>query len=58
MSEQAGHLEVGDRLKEDPAPELVARAFALEAGDGPLLHHGMSLADLAHAVMLIDIVVS
>ena len=47
-------LGVGARLKEEPAPELVASAFALEAGDGPLLHHGMSLADLAHAVMLIE----
>jgi argininosuccinate lyase len=47
-------LGVGARLKEEPAPELVASAFALEAGDGPLLHHGMSLADLAHAVMLLE----
>ncbi|MEW5958475.1 MAG: argininosuccinate lyase [Chloroflexota bacterium] len=54
MNEQAGHLGVGDRLKEGPAPELVASAFALEAGDGPLLYRAMSLADLAHAVMLIE----
>jgi argininosuccinate lyase len=54
MSEQIGHLGLGDRLKEGPAPELIASAFALEAGDGPLLYDGMSLADLAHAVMLIE----
>ncbi len=54
MNEQTGHLGVGDRLKEGPAPELVASAFALEAGDGPLLYRAMSLADLAHAIMLIE----
>ncbi len=55
MAEHSGHLGQGDRLKEGPAPELVASAFALEAGDGPLLYHGISLADLAHMVMLIEI---
>jgi argininosuccinate lyase len=55
MSEQKDHLGVGARLREGPAPELVASAFVLEAGDGPLLYHGMNLADLAHAVMLIEI---
>jgi argininosuccinate lyase len=55
MGEQKDHLGVGGRLQEGPAPELVASAFALEAGDGPLLYHGMNLADLAHAVMLIEI---
>ncbi len=55
MSKQGGHLGLGDRLKEGPAPELIASAFALEAGDGPLLFHGMSLADLAHTVMLIEV---
>ncbi len=54
MNEQVGHLGVGGRLKEGPAPELVASAFALEAGDGPLLYRAMSLADLAHAVMLVE----
>jgi argininosuccinate lyase len=55
MGNQPGHLGLGDRLKEGPAPELVAAAFALEAGDGPLLYEGMSLADLAHAVMLLEV---
>lgn len=54
MSELSGHLGLGDRLQEGPAPELIASAFALETEDGPLLHHGLSLADLAHAVMLIE----
>jgi argininosuccinate lyase len=54
MNEQDGHLGVGDRLKTGPAPELVASAFALEAGDGPLLHHALNLADLAHVVTLIE----
>jgi argininosuccinate lyase len=55
MSEEGDQLGLGDRLQEGPAPELVSSAFAMEAGDGPLLYHGMSLADLAHAVMLIEI---
>jgi argininosuccinate lyase len=55
MTEPRDHLGRGSRLQEGPAPELVASAFALEAGDGPLLYHGMSLADLAHAIMLVEI---
>ncbi len=54
MNEGRGHLGVGGRLKESPAPELIASAFSLEANDGPLLYSGMSLADLAHTVMLIE----
>lgn len=54
MTEPRGHLGLGDRLKEGPAPELINSAFALEAGDGPLLYHGMSLADLAHTLMLVE----
>lgn len=54
MAEPQGHLGLGDRLADGPAPELIASAFALEAGDGHLLYQAMSLADLAHAVMLIE----
>jgi argininosuccinate lyase len=54
MTRDEGHLGIGDRLAEGPAPELVRSAFALETSYGPLLYHGMSLADLAHAVMLIE----
>lgn len=54
MNEQDGHLGVGDRLDEEPAPELIASAYTLEAGDGPLLYPAMGIADLAHTVMLIE----
>ncbi|MCI0709252.1 MAG: argininosuccinate lyase [Chloroflexi bacterium] len=54
MGDNSGFLGVGDRLKHAPAPELVQAAYALEAGDGPLLYTAMSFADLAHAIMLIE----
>jgi argininosuccinate lyase len=34
------------------APELVASGFALENADAPILHHGYTLADLAHVLDL------
>ena len=46
--------EKSDRLKEPPAPELVATAYAREAADAALLYTGMSFADLAHVVMLVE----
>lgn len=49
-----GHLGIGDRLAEGPAPELVHSAFACEAAYGPRLYHGMSLADLASTVGAIE----
>lgn len=52
LATQAGHLEVGARLKEQPAPELVNTAFAHEVSDGAILYRGMSLADLAYCVSL------
>jgi argininosuccinate lyase len=42
------------RLKEPPAPELVATAYAREVSDAGLLYTGMSLADLAYVVMLVE----
>jgi argininosuccinate lyase len=42
----------GARLKEGPAPELMQSAFRLELADAPILWRGLSLADLAHIVML------
>jgi argininosuccinate lyase len=54
MSKADGDLGVGDRFTEGPAPELIHAAFALEIAYGPLLYRGMSLADLAHTVMLIE----
>lgn len=37
------------------APELINSAFSMEVNEGVLLYSGMSLADLAHAIMLIEI---
>lgn len=45
-------LGVGGRLASGPAPELVATAFAHELGTQLPLFSGMSLADLAHTVVL------
>ena len=42
------------RLSEDAAPELVHTAYARELADTPILYEGMSLADLAHVVMLTE----
>ena len=43
------------RFTKDPAPELVSSGFRMEVNDSALLYHGMSLADLAHVIMLIEI---
>ncbi|MCI0394625.1 MAG: argininosuccinate lyase [Chloroflexi bacterium] len=40
------------RLSEDAAPELVETAATRELADTAILYEGMSLADLAHVVML------
>lgn len=45
----------GGRLREGPAEELKEAAFGLEIADAPILHHGCSLADLAHVVMLMEV---
>jgi len=50
-----GALGLGARLKEPPAPELVRSACRLETGDSAILWEEMSLADLAHIVMLIEV---
>ncbi len=50
-----GALGLGTRLKEPPAPELVQSACRLETGDSAILWQEMSLADLAHIVMLIEV---
>jgi argininosuccinate lyase len=42
------------RLNESPAPALIASAFAREVGDAAILYEGMSLADFAHVVALIE----
>jgi argininosuccinate lyase len=50
-SEELGR---GGRLRGDAAGELVAAAYAAESAHGPRLAHGLSLADLAHAVALVE----
>ncbi len=47
-------LGVGSRLATGPALELVRTAFAHELADQLALFKGMSLADMAHTVMLIE----
>ncbi len=44
----------GGRLRGGAAGELVAAAYAAESSHGPRLARGMSLADLAHAVVLVE----
>ena len=55
MSRDGSQIGVASCFAEGPAPELVDSAFSMEVNDGALLYSGMSLADLAHAVMLIEI---
>jgi argininosuccinate lyase len=47
-----GYLGSTARITSGPAPELVEAGYALETGDAALLHHGLTLADLAHLVEL------
>jgi argininosuccinate lyase len=47
-------LGIGARLKSAPSPELVETAFARELADEAHLFRGMSLADLAHAIVQIE----
>lgn len=44
----------GGRLREPPAPELVAAAFRTELADAPILHRGLGQADLAHVIALAE----
>src|SRR3989442_4391722 len=50
----AAVLGVGSRLVAGPSVALVQTAFARELADQLALFRGMSLADLAHTVMLIE----
>ena len=47
--------KVAGRFTKGSAPELVNSGFRMEVNDSELLYNGMSLADLAHAIMLIEI---
>jgi argininosuccinate lyase len=42
------------RLKSGPAPALIRSANQLEVSYGPVLYQGMSLADLAHVIMMME----
>jgi argininosuccinate lyase len=42
------------RLSEPPADDLVHTAYARETGDAAILYEGMSLADMAHVVGLME----
>jgi argininosuccinate lyase len=53
-NENSSVLGVGSRLATGPAAELVQTAFARELADQLALFRGMSLADMAHTVMLIE----
>jgi argininosuccinate lyase len=49
-----GYLGTTARITSGPAPELVEAGYALETADAPVLHRGLTLADLAHLVELTD----
>ena len=49
-----GYLGSAARITSGPAPELVEAGYALEISDAPLLHPGLTLADLAHLVELVE----
>ena len=55
MSREGNQFKEAGRFTKSPAPELINSAFTMEVNEGTLLYHGMSLADLAHAIMLIEI---
>jgi len=49
-----GYLGATARITRGPAPELVEAGYALEIADAPLLHRGLTLADLAQLVELVE----
>jgi argininosuccinate lyase len=51
---ETDELGRGGRLQGGAAGELVAAAYAAESAHGPRLAHGLSLADLAHAIALVE----
>ncbi len=57
MAEENGtgsYLGLGGRLREAAAPELVDSAYRFELKDAPILYEGLSLADFAHLIMLME----
>lgn len=49
-----GYLGAEARIRHGPAPELVEAGYRLEVADAPLLHRGLTLADLAHLAGLAE----
>ncbi len=49
-----GYLGTAARITSGPAPELVEAGYALEIADAPLLHRGLTVADLAHLIELVE----
>jgi argininosuccinate lyase len=49
-----GGWAVPGRLRTGPAPELIRSANRLELSYAPQLYEGMSLADIAHVIMLME----
>lgn len=54
MTAPEGYLGARGRVDSGPAPELVEAGYRLETADAPLLHRGLTMADLAHQVALIE----
>ncbi len=51
---QETYLGLGTRLRSEPAAALAESAFAFELGAAPYLLRGLSLADMAHVMMLAE----
>jgi len=49
-----GYLGTTARITSGPAPELVEAGYQLEIADAPLLHRGLTLADVAHLAELVE----
>ncbi len=49
-----GYLGTTARITSGPAPELVEAGYQLEIADAPLLHRGLTVADLAHLAELVE----
>ncbi len=55
VNAESAYLGLGSRLRETAAPELVESAYRFELKDAPVLYRGLSLADLAHVIMLVEV---
>jgi argininosuccinate lyase len=49
-----GYLGTTARITSGPGRELVEAGYALETADAPVLHRGLTLADLAHLIELVE----